>query len=66
MTKKTDHIVYAVTNLEAAIDEFEKLSGLRPVFGGYHTTKGTKNALVNLGNECYLEILAIDEGNTGK
>lgn len=64
MTKKIDHIVYAVTDLEAAMDEFEKLSGLRPVFGGYHTTKGTKNALVNLGNECYLEILAIDQANT--
>jgi len=59
-----DHIVYTVINLEAAIDEFEKLSGVRPVFGGYHTTKGTKNAIVNLGGECYLEILAIDERNT--
>lgn len=63
MKRKTDHIVYAVPDLEAAINEFEKLSGVRPVFGGYHTTKGTKNALVNLGNECYLEILAIDEDN---
>jgi len=63
MKRKTDHIVYAARDLEAAIDEFEKLSGVRPVFGGYHTTKGTKNALVNLGNECYLEILAIDEDN---
>lgn len=27
MTKKIDHIVYAVTDLEAAMDEFEKLSG---------------------------------------
>ncbi len=64
MERKTDHIVYTVPNLEAAIDEFEKLSGMRPVFGGYHTTKGTKNALINLGNDCYLEILAIDEVNT--
>jgi len=62
--RKIDHIVYTVTNLDAAIDEFEKLSGVRPVFGGYHTTKGTKNALVNLGDNCYLEILTIDEGNT--
>jgi len=62
--RKIDHIVYAVPDLEKAINEFEKLSGVRPVFGGYHTTKGTKNAIVNLGNECYLEILAIDEENT--
>jgi len=63
MKRKIDHIVYAVPDLEVAINEFEKLSGVRPVFGGYHTTKGTKNAIVNLGNDCYLEILAIDEEN---
>jgi len=63
MKRKTDHIVYAVPDLQTAMDEFEQLSGVRPIFGGYHTTKGTKNALVNLGDECYLEILAIDEDN---
>ncbi len=63
MKRKIDHIVFAVPNLEEAIDEFERQSTVRPVFGGCHTTKGTKNALVNLGNGCYLEILAIDEEN---
>ena len=58
-----DHLVYAVPDFEKAFDDFEKLLGVRPVFGGHHTTKGTKNALINLGNECYLEILAIDEAN---
>ena len=62
--RKIDHIVYAVPNLEEAIGDLEKRLGIQPTFGGYHTTKGTKNALVNLGNECYLEILAIDEKNT--
>ncbi len=64
MKRITDHIVYAVPDLEATMDWFEKETGVRPVFGGYHKTQGTKNAIVNLGNECYLEILAIDEGNT--
>jgi len=59
-----DHLVYAVTDLDAAIANFEKKTGIRPVFGGYHTTKGTKNALVHLGKQCYLELLAIDENNT--
>ena len=59
-----DHIVYAVPNLEIAMEQFEKATGVLPVFGGYHLTKGTKNALVNLGNQCYLEILAIDDQNT--
>jgi len=62
--RKIDHIVFAVPNLEAAMNEFEELTGIRPAFGGYHTTQGTKNAVVNLGNDCYLEILAADNDNT--
>ncbi|MEM9834226.1 MAG: VOC family protein [Bacteroidota bacterium] len=58
-----DHIVYVIPNLEEAIDRFEQQSGVRPVFGGYHTTQGTKNAIVNLGDACYLEFLATDEEN---
>lgn len=58
-----DHIVYAVPNLEQACDKLEDILEVKPVFGGYHKTIGTKNALVNLGDKCYLEILAIDEQN---
>ncbi len=64
MNRIIDHIVYAVLDLEAAMQDFEAKTGVRPVFGGYHQTQGTKNALVNLGNTCYLEFLAIDEANT--
>lgn len=59
-----DHIVYAVPDLEQAIDDLEQRLGVRPVFGGYHTTQGTKNALLNLGKGIYLEILAKDDQNT--
>jgi len=62
--RKIDHIVYAVLNLEEAMQWFEKLTRIAPIFGGFHTTQGTKNALVNLGNNCYLELLAIDKQNT--
>jgi hypothetical protein len=50
--------------LEEAIAWFEEQAGVRPVVGGKHPTKGTKNALVNLGNKCYLELLAADCENT--
>jgi hypothetical protein len=62
--RKIDHIVYAVPDLDEAISWFESVSGVRPVFGGYHANHGTKNALVNLGEGCYLEFIAIDEENT--
>jgi hypothetical protein len=65
MSPPIDHIVYAVPDLEAAMDDLAIRLGMRPVFGGYHLNQGTKNALLNLGNECYLELLAVDTDNTG-
>jgi len=62
--RKVDHIVYVVSDLEEAIKEFEQKLGVRPIFGGYHKTFGTKNALVNLNNQIYLELLAADTSNT--
>jgi len=63
MTKKIDHLVYCVQNLEDAISDLEKKLGVTAIIGGRHTTQGTKNALINLGDKCYLEILAIDHEN---
>lgn len=62
--RKIDHIVYAVSDLERAINECEEKLGVRPIFGGYHKTFGTKNALINLNNGIYFELLAIDTTNT--
>jgi len=58
-----DHIVYCVLDFEKAISFFEKELGVPPAIGGQHLSKGTKNALINLSNKCYLEILAIDSNN---
>ncbi len=63
LKRKIDHIVYCVFDLEEGIDYFENLLGIRPSIGGCHQSKGTKNALLNLGDQCYLEILAVDESN---
>jgi catechol 2,3-dioxygenase-like lactoylglutathione lyase family enzyme len=54
-----DHLVYAVPNLQAANDALTAALGLRPVYGGEHAADyGTCNALLSLGPQCYLEVLA--------
>lgn len=62
MSRKIDHIVYAVTNLEAACEELEKALGVAPAIGGVHEEHGTRNALLNIGEGAYLEIIAKIEG----
>ncbi|PHI19816.1 hypothetical protein CEQ90_11380 [Lewinellaceae bacterium SD302] len=60
---RIDHLVYVVPDLELACAEFAEKTGVKPVFGGRHLTRGTMNALVGLGHRCYLEFLAIDPDN---
>ena len=63
MSRAIDHIVYAVNDLSAATQSLENSLGIAPVIGGHHPQHGTRNALLNLGDGCYLEILAIDKEN---
>ena len=58
-----DHLVYAVPDLEEAIEDLEKKLGVAPVIGGKHKSQGTHNALVHLGRNAYLEIIAADPSN---
>jgi hypothetical protein len=62
--RKIDHIVYTVPNLEEAVAELEARLGVKPLIGGRHDTQGTRNALINLNDGAYLEILAADDENT--
>lgn len=55
-----DHLVYGVPNVDAAVDRLHEALGVRAVPGGRHRRWGTRNALLSLGPETYLEILGPD------
>lgn len=53
-----DHIVLGVNNLQFGMAQLKALTGVDPVIGGVHPSLGTHNALISLGDESYLELLA--------
>jgi hypothetical protein len=55
-----DHLIYVVPDLEAALPAVEATFGVRPVLGGRHSEWGTWNALLSLGSDVYLEVVARD------
>lgn len=56
-----DHLVYAAPDLESGVEAVRALLGVEPVAGGRHARWKTRNALVGLGPDTYLEIIAPDE-----
>src|SRR5881628_3138344 len=59
-----DHVILGVSNLDHGASQFERLTGVRPVPGGAHPGRGTRNALISLGSRTYLEILTPSPGDT--
>jgi hypothetical protein len=61
MIRGIDHLVIACVDPDAAADELERSLGLRATGGGVHPDHGTRNRIVWLADESYLELIGVTD-----
>lgn len=55
-----DHIVTTAPSLEEGAEYLQTTLGIAPETGGEHPRMGTHNQLLKLGNDLYLEVIAVN------
>jgi len=61
MNLAVDHLLYVGPTLDPLVNHARLMTGILPTPGGRHVGKGTHNALTGLGEDAYLELLALDD-----
>jgi hypothetical protein len=64
MPAASDHIVFATRDLEASVEDLAERLGVRAAPGGQHIGVGTRNYLLHLGGDTYLELIGPDPTQT--
>lgn len=62
VSSSLDHLVVAADTLEEGVAWVEQHLGVSPQPGGEHPRMGTHNQLLRLGDDAYLEVIAIKPG----